>query len=297
MRTLTGASSGQGSAAMRALSVDGRRHSLAGAREDHEERIALGALLVAAVRVERRPQERPMALAQLRVACGADALLEAGRALDVAEQEGRRPGRPRFAARSPGSGRLPAPAQWFGPSVTSAQAASQTAHDRQRDRRFARGSPPRSPMRPGPDTSSDRRRRPARPAAGRRGPRARRRSRRGPSRAMTTPSRMTRAPPLAMTKNPVPISPWRAMTWSGAKSTSTARAAIRSMPVAVDIGEQRSRRQQRRRDGPGSAVIRSSGLGGCPMLRRPSGGRQHEASAGRLWHDVPMRRPVATRTR
>ena len=67
-----------------ALRGDRRGHALPGAREDDEERVALGALFHAAVGRERVPEDRPMALADLAVALGADALLEAGRALDVA---------------------------------------------------------------------------------------------------------------------------------------------------------------------------------------------------------------------
>src|SRR5207245_2737217 len=49
----------------------------------------------------------------------------------------------------------------------------------------------------------------------------------------SSPSRTTRTPPSTITKNPVPISPCRAMTWSAGKSTSSARSAIavRSSPL------------------------------------------------------------------
>ena len=49
---------------------------------------------------------------------------------------------------------------------------------------------------------------------------------------------MTRRRRSAMTKKPVPMSPWRAMTWPSGKSTSTVRSAIRLQAVRVHAVEQ-----------------------------------------------------------
>ena len=88
--------SGQSAAGQPALAVDRRPDRLGGAREDDEERVALGALLQTAVGLERGPEDRPVAGQQgCRVALGPDLLLEPARALDVAEQEGDRPARAR----------------------------------------------------------------------------------------------------------------------------------------------------------------------------------------------------------
>ena len=72
----------------RALGGNGRGQGAAGGVEHHEEGVALRALLVAAARGERRPEERAVPLAHVGVGAGADLLLETGRALDVGEQEG-----------------------------------------------------------------------------------------------------------------------------------------------------------------------------------------------------------------
>ena len=67
---------------------DGRgKHGIPGAREGHEERIALGALLGAAGGRERITQQLAVALPHDRVARRAEPLLETRRALDVGEQE------------------------------------------------------------------------------------------------------------------------------------------------------------------------------------------------------------------
>ena len=153
-------------------------------------------------------------------------------------------------------------------SVSSRSRDGQPAQDRERDRRLARAGRPRSPTSRAPGTSSARRRRPGRCAAGRRGPTARRRSRRAQGVAIVSPSRTTRAPPLTTMKKPVPISPWRAITWSAGNSTSTATAAIRSIPAASTPANSRA--------ADSSAVLRSrvrvigsSGIGfSAAMLRR-----------------------------
>ena len=78
IRTRIAAPSGHGSAASARWAGDGRRDRRARrAGEDDEERVALGPLLVAAVRREGLAQELAMPLAQLGVALGADAAARA----------------------------------------------------------------------------------------------------------------------------------------------------------------------------------------------------------------------------
>ena len=133
--------------------------------------------------------------------------------------------------------------------------------------------------------------RPGRCAAGRRGPTARRRSRRARGSAIGSPSRTTRAPPLTTTKKPVPISPWRAITWSAGKSTSTAtgRDPLHARP-----------RRRRRTAGPPPAARpcgRGSGSSGPPdgfrgqMLRCATVGRQPRRRLPRARRDLA---PCAT---
>jgi hypothetical protein len=71
----------------RALPFDGGVDRGPGALEQHEERVALRALLGSAVRRKRGAQQLAMALPDGRVARGAERKLEPRGALDVGEQE------------------------------------------------------------------------------------------------------------------------------------------------------------------------------------------------------------------
>jgi hypothetical protein len=87
----------------RALRIDRREHRVLGVVEKHEERVALGALLAAAVAREGRPEQGRVALEDRRVRPLAQLVEKTSRALDVREQErpgrARRGGLPRLSAR------------------------------------------------------------------------------------------------------------------------------------------------------------------------------------------------------
>ena len=57
------------------------------------------------------------------------------------------------------------------------------------------------------------------------------------------------ARPRSTTKKPVPISPWRAITWSAGKSTSIARSPIAARSSRRHAAEQRAAAEQLRSGG------------------------------------------------
>ena len=74
----------------RPLGIDGRADRIARPLERHEERVALRVDLVAVVDADRRADQLLVETEQLAVAIGPDRAQDAGRALDVGEQEGDR---------------------------------------------------------------------------------------------------------------------------------------------------------------------------------------------------------------
>ena len=110
--------------------------------EDDEERVALGALLDAVVGREGGPQQRPVALPDVAVRPGPELDLEAGRALDVGEQEGDGARSVDLRQRSPRTSGDGSVVVGLG---QVAQPPGQAAQDREGDRRAARRRPPRSP--------------------------------------------------------------------------------------------------------------------------------------------------------
>ena len=82
---------GPGVAVQQALALEGGGDRRAGGGEDDEEAVPLGAHLPAVVLAEHRAQQRALGAQRLTPA-GTEAGQHPGRALDVAEQEGHRPG-------------------------------------------------------------------------------------------------------------------------------------------------------------------------------------------------------------
>ena len=74
-----------------ALGFDCRGHALVDTLEDGEDPVPLGLLLVAAGRLDRAPDQRPVARQHLRPLAQRKRLGEPCRALDVREQEGHGP--------------------------------------------------------------------------------------------------------------------------------------------------------------------------------------------------------------
>ena len=162
------------------------------ALEPDEERVALGALLLAVV---GQPTPRAGWLGAAPAAPearGSELLPETGRALDVGEQEG--DGACRDAGRWGSSGRRGA--SMVGHLGQVAQPPGELTQDGERDASAAPPRWPRTPTTGERGRSSVRGSPPGRSADGHRGSTARRRTRPGPRRASGTPSRMTSTVPL-----------------------------------------------------------------------------------------------------
>ncbi len=179
----------------------------------------------------------------------------------VAGRQGRS-GVPARAPR-PGARRRRRAVAWQGPAGSPAPAADAPA------------APARTPRSAGPGSGSARPRRPARSAAGRRGRITRRRTRPVRASRSTAASRTTRTRPSTTMKNPVPISPARAITAPAGNSTSAATSATicsSLAPIPVNSGQAASSSARR------SLVIV---IGGDLLV----GGRSNAA---------PRRRPTST---
>ena len=87
---------GHAHAASAALRRDRRAHGIAGAREHDEERVALRAQLVTAMRRDRAADDPAVLVKDVGVAV-AKTLEQPRRALDIAEQQRDRAGRKRHA--------------------------------------------------------------------------------------------------------------------------------------------------------------------------------------------------------
>src|SRR6185503_4391952 len=212
----------------RALRLDGGGDGLERVVEEHEERVALRALLAAAVARDRLAHDRGVALQHRRVGVAAELGEEARGALDVGEQECQR------AAATRGRGGLRGGGVWGQCRADSVTSRRRAATPRRMasvragcsSRTFSKSHEARARQLVSTSAAT----------VALRGIRSRTdsspKNSPAPRYATIEPSRTTRTMPEITTKKPVPMSPSRAITCPAGKSTGVATSARCARPVA-----------------------------------------------------------------